>query len=359
MRLLVVNGPNLNLLGTREPDVYGSTTLAQLEEKIRDWGDALGVGTDLIQSNSEQELIESIHKSDHDGIVINPGAFTHTSRALADALAGVELPAVEVHISNIMQREPWRRSSVLTGVAVKSIYGRGPIGYRHALLHHVNRAAHQWETVPYGPHPDNYGDLRRAGRGLVVLVHGGFWRSEWALDTMESIAVDLARRGVNTWNIEYRRLGTGGGWPASAHDVLTALEFTPRLGLDHVPPTVIGHSAGGQLAVWAASRARPRVGRVIGLGAVTNLELHASTGMFGAVEARALLDGGAPARVDPGGVPLTLFHGDDDDLVSAEQPIEMANRGSADLVEVAEGHFALIDPSKSHWDRVLALITQS
>lgn len=357
MRVLVVNGPNLNLLGAREPEVYGSTALSELEDKIRHWAASLETETDFVQSNSEAELIEAIHQSDHDGIVINPGAFTHTSRALADALAGVPVPAVEVHISNVMERELWRRTSVLEGVVVKSIFGRGPIGYRDALRHHVNRVSFEYETVTYGPHSDNFGDLRRGGQGLVVLVHGGFWRSEWALDTMESIAVDLSRRGLNTWNIEYRRLDERVGWPAPAHDVLTALEFTPRLGLGHAPVTVIGHSAGGHLALWAGARARPPVEKIIGLAPITDLVMHASSSMFGASEAQKLLDAGAPRSVTPGATPAVLFHDTDDELVPPGQSRQLSDGQAVELVEVAGGHFGLLDPSKDPWQLVLREIT--
>ena len=356
MRFLVINGPNLDLLGTREPEVYGSTTLTELEAKVRDWAVSLDVEVDLIQSNAESVLIEAVHASDHDGIVINPGALTHTSRALADALSGVAIPSVEVHISNIMERESWRRESVLSDVAVRSIFGRGLVGYRDALRHHINRRSFATERLAYGPHHENFGDVRRGGSGLIILVHGGFWRSEWALDTMESLAVDLARRGFNTWNIEYRRMGTGGGWPASGHDVLTALEFAPRVSPEDVP-TVIGHSAGGHLAIWAGTRAKPAVGAVVGLAPLTGLEQHASSRMFGARESRLLLDQGAPAVLRAGGMKLSLFHGTDDEWVPLEHSRRLLEDEEVRLSPVSEGHFELLDPSRGHWEGVIETIT--
>lgn len=356
MHLLVINGPNLDLLGTREPDVYGSTTLAQLEDKIRVWGQSLGVEIDLVQSNAESDLIDAVHRSNHDGIVINPGALTHTSRALADALSGVDVPAVEVHISNIMEREVWRRTSVLTPVAVNSIYGRGIAGYRDALRHHVNRAAFEYETVSYGPHSENVGDMRRAGANLVVLVHGGFWRSEWTRDTMESIAVDLARRGLSTWNVEYRRLGTGGGWPASAHDVRTAVEFTPRLGFENGPLAVIGHSAGGYLAMSTVDRIHPQP-KLIGLAPITDLAAHASSGLFGATEAGQLLDSGAPERLDPSTARSTLVHGAQDELVPPSHSERLSGTATTDVRLVQGGHFELLDPAKEHWPQVVEFVS--
>lgn len=356
MRVLVVNGPNLDRLGTREPDIYGSTTLAELESRVEAWATSLDVDVDFFQSNHEGEMIDTIHESDHEAIVINPGALTHTARALADALAAVDLPVVEVHISNVKERESWRSWSVLDGVAVYSIYGRSLSGYRDALRHLTNRRAFEFETIPYGPHPANVGDLRRGGSGLVVLVHGGFWRHEWTRDTMESLAVDLAERGHNTWNIEYRRIGAGGGWPGSGHDVLTALEFVPRLGLDVATATVVGHSAGGHLGIWAGGRAPSGVGKVIGLAPITDLHMHSRSGMFGAKEAQQLLDDGAPIVLEPGSVPIVSFHGDEDDLVPPDHSSQFSEQQGTRHVPVSEGHFELLDPTRDHWADVTAEI---
>ncbi len=349
MRVLVVNGPNLDRLGSREPEVYGSTTLTELSQKIDGWAGSLGLEAEHFQSNSEGALIDAIHESDHDAIIVNPGALTHTSRSLADALASVEAPVVEVHISNVREREEWRRHSVLDGVANYTIYGRGLVGYHHALRHVVNRLATPFQTVSYGPHRDNIGDLRKGGSGLVVLVHGGFWRHEWTRDTMESLAVDLAERGYNTWNIEYRRIGTGGGWPGSAHDVLTALEFIPRLDLDVVSATVIGHSAGGYLSIWAGERAISSAGKIIALAPVTDLTLHSGSDSFGADEALILLDGGAPELLQPDTVPVISFHGSEDELV----PAEHSTRLPASHELVTGGHFELLDPGREQWRRIL------
>jgi len=135
-RLLVLHGPNLNLLGHREPAVYGSTTLAEVDAMLAAEAARLGVGLETLQSNAEHVLIERVHAARTDGtswIIINPGAFTHTSIALRDALVGVALPFIEVHISNVHAREPFRRHSVLADVAVGVICGLGPAGYVLAL----------------------------------------------------------------------------------------------------------------------------------------------------------------------------------------------------------------------------------
>jgi 3-dehydroquinate dehydratase-2 len=256
MRFLVVNGPNLDLLGTREPEVYGSTTLADLEAMIEGWATAMGAEAECIQSNSEAEIIDHIHDFGGDAVVINPGAFTHTSHAIADAIRGTGVQAVEVHISNIKEREPWRAESFIAAASVRTIYGRGLVGYRDAMRHLRNRAVVPLRVVRYGPHEDNIGDLRRGDdrSELAVFVHGGLWRREYERDTTESLAVDMTTRGFDTWNIEYRRLGNGGGWPASGHDVLMALDSIPRLGVEPRRVVVVGHSAGSQLLMWAAQR---------------------------------------------------------------------------------------------------------
>jgi 3-dehydroquinate dehydratase-2 len=134
--LLLLNGPNLNLLGTREPAVYGSTTLAQVEQAAAEQAAAAGAQLAAFQSNHEGALIDRIHAARNEGvdfIVINPGGYTHTSVALRDALAGVAIPFVEVHISNIYQRESFRHHSYLSAIAKGTICGLGTEGYRFAV----------------------------------------------------------------------------------------------------------------------------------------------------------------------------------------------------------------------------------
>lgn len=135
MRILLINGPNLNLLGTREPEIYGTLTLNDIEELVRKEAQTLGVDTSFFQSNHEGEIVDFIQQQapDADGIIINPGAFTHYSLSLRDALAACGLPVVEVHISNIHGREPFRRRTVTGEVARGLIAGLGWRGYVAAL----------------------------------------------------------------------------------------------------------------------------------------------------------------------------------------------------------------------------------
>lgn len=133
--VLILNGPNLNLLGTRQPDVYGATTLDDVEAMCAETATTLGLMIACAQSNHEGVLIDQIHaaKGVHDGIILNAGAYTHTSIALMDAIASVELPVVEVHLSNIHARESFRHTSYIAPVAVGQICGFGAKGYLMAL----------------------------------------------------------------------------------------------------------------------------------------------------------------------------------------------------------------------------------
>jgi 3-dehydroquinate dehydratase-2 len=135
-RLLLLNGPNLNLLGTREPALYGAATLASIEQRVAVLARELGHELSAFQSNAEHALIDRIHQAGREGvayIIFNPGGFSHTSVALRDALLGVAVPFIEVHLSNIHAREPFRRHSYFTDVAVGCVLGLGALGYELAV----------------------------------------------------------------------------------------------------------------------------------------------------------------------------------------------------------------------------------
>jgi 3-dehydroquinate dehydratase-2 len=135
MRISVLNGVNLDVLGRRDPAVYGGVTLSELETSIYAWGRELGQQVTCRQTNSEGEYIDWIHDaySWADGVVVNPAAWTHYSWAVRDALEPLQVPIVEVHLSNIEEREEWRRFSVVSELAAKRVMGKGPEGYREAL----------------------------------------------------------------------------------------------------------------------------------------------------------------------------------------------------------------------------------
>lgn len=145
MKVLLINGPNLNLLGTREPEVYGSSNLQDIETSIKEYFQSKGSQCDCFQSNHEGKIIDYLHDNrDADFIIINPGGLTHTSVSLRDALASIDTPFVEVHISNIHARESFRHFSYLSAISSGSIVGCGVYGYQMAadlILHHLNKSS--------------------------------------------------------------------------------------------------------------------------------------------------------------------------------------------------------------------------
>lgn len=136
MKILVLNGPNLNLLGRREPDVYGRMTLPELDGSCRDWGAEIGATIECRQSNHEGALVDWLHAADDEaagGVVLNPGGLTHTSVVLRDAIAGIPVPVIEVHLSNVHAREPFRHASLVSAVCAGTVTGIGALGYRAAI----------------------------------------------------------------------------------------------------------------------------------------------------------------------------------------------------------------------------------
>ncbi|WP_370325011.1 type II 3-dehydroquinate dehydratase [Euzebya sp.] len=376
MRVLLLNGPNLNLLGTRRPEVYGTTTLDDLETLVRGWAADLGVThVQAYQSNHEGHLIDRLHaaRGGVDGIVFNPGAFTHTSYALHDAIEAVEIPTVETHISDVESREPWRRRSVVRPACVHTVYGRGVESYRWALRHLVARARRPVERLRYADGAEQFVDLRFPdGSGpwpLAVLVHGGFWRHQWTSDTTELSALDLVDRGVACANVEYRRVGEaggGGGGRASVEDVAAAVRFAledPRV--DAARWSIAGHSAGGQLALAAVASLRDVVAPpalAVSMAGCVDLEAAIAEGVgdgaaaayVGEEDPAAL----SPVRLVPLGVPLTAVHGRLDESVPPGQSDSLVRAATAagddiDLVEFPDGHhFEFLDPAEPMWQAV-------
>jgi len=379
MRIVIINGPNLNLIGTRSPEIYGSTSLEELEGTCRSWAADLGATIETYQSNHEGDLIDRLHAArDADGVVINPGAFTHYSYAIRDAIEAIGIPTVEVHISNVRDREPWRRISVVADVCVATIFGRGIIGYRDAIRHLVARAAWPVETITYGPDPDHVGDLRIPhGAGphpVAVLLHGGFWRNTVARDLLDAAAVDLTERGWATWNVEFARVGGGGGWRATTTDVATAIrslaDFAEGHQLDLKRVIAVGHGSGGQLALQAAvGHNEPAISAVVALAPIGDLEAAHRAGIGGdAVNAFVRRTpeqsperyaAASPIRNLPIGVPLLVVHGDEDDRVPAAISRSFAGRaadeGDTVVYHELEGveHNDLIDPATLAWDKVV------
>jgi acetyl esterase/lipase len=213
----------------------------------------------------------------------------------------------------------------------------------------------------YGPDPSQYGVLYGEGP-VAVLIHGGFWKAEYGLELMDALCADLASRGWAAWNIEYRRLGNGGGVPETLEDVSAAIDRLAELpGVDLSRVVTIGHSAGGHLAAWAATRDHHRVAvtGVVSQAGVLDLqrawELRLSNGVV-----ERFLKGGptavaSPIERLPLGVPALLTHGGKDDIV----PVEISQRfaeasGATLIVEPDEDHFGHLDPENPLWKAVLA-----
>lgn len=229
-------------------------------------------------------------------------------------------------------------------------------------------------TLRYGDHADQVADLRvPVGAGphpVAVLLHGGFWREPYRRDLMDPLAEDLTAQGWATWNLEYRRVGGAGGWPATLDDVAAGITALADQPVDLARLLLVGHSAGGHLALWAASLGPAAL--VVSLAGVSDLEEAAELGL-GDRAAQELLGGtpaevperyatASPARLFPLRAPLLLVHGDADDQV----PVSTARRFAAlaavagspcELLELpGVDHFAVIDPATPAWSATLAAV---
>ncbi len=234
------------------------------------------------------------------------------------------------------------------------------------------------ETIAYGDDPAQFGELTRpsgTSLGVVVVVHGGFWKSEYDLDLGRPLAADLVERGWAAWNIEYRRVGGGGGFPTTFDDVHAAIEKLADLDVDTTRVVTLGHSAGGHLATWAAARGRfdewpttVPVTEVVSQAGVLDLTSAFTDGLgAGAVRAfmgaepgpdYALAD---PTRQLPLDVPVWCVHGTADAVVPPSQSAEYVDRATsagatAELVEVEGDHFVVIDPTSEAWTRTVEIL---
>ncbi|MDN4173507.1 prolyl oligopeptidase family serine peptidase [Nocardioides sp. SOB77] len=238
--------------------------------------------------------------------------------------------------------------------------------------------------IEYGQDPSQFGELHLPSgepRGVVVVVHGGFWRSQYDLSLGTPLAVDLARRGWAAWNIEYRRVGSGpgggGGAPETFDDIAAAVDALRETGLDLSTVVAVGHSAGGHLAAWAASRTRDErwaggVGLtgIVSQAGVLDLRRAISEGVGQTAVPDLLGTDPDPAAVDPAydpqqqlplDVPLWCVHGREDDIVPINQSEEYvaaatAAGASAELVAVDGDHFVVIDPAGDAWARIVAIL---
>lgn len=362
MRILAVTGPGV-------------------DGRCRIWAARLGVEVDLFAGDALEGLRARIPA---DAYLLAPGAAGFASGELAAAVAGAGAPVVAVDPANLRKTGIDPSAGPLGRVCHRVIYGRGDDTARYALAHLVHRLRGRWRTEAYGSHPDQVGDLwppadgREAGPAapVAVLVHGGFWYHAWERDLMDGLAADLADRGFAVWNLEHRRVGAGGGWPATGEDVAAGLDHLavltseePRLDLGRV--SVIGHSAGGQLALWAASRPPGPVPirQVVGLAAICDLAAARREGVGGrsverlldtAPDPHAALRDASPCEHLPLGVPQLLVHADDDEQVPASQSRHhwRAAREAGDSAELvvlpSGGHFSLIDPGAAGWATVTA-----
>ncbi len=376
MRILIINGPNLNLLGSREPPVYGTATLADLEGEWRRRAMIHTASVETFQSNHEGAIVDVLNDAvgRYDGLIINAGALTHYSYSLRDAVAASGLRSVEVHISNVYEREEWRHFSVLSDVCELTIVGRGTDGYLHAIDHLLASCINPPTVAMYSDHDDAMLDLRvPTGDGphpVAVLIHGGFWGDVWKRDLMDPMAVALAELGWATANIEYTR-GPGSHVSAIA-DVEAAVRWISdnanehRLDADRV--VAVGHSAGGYLALRLAHDSS---------GIAAALPLAAVSDLAAMSEARpdddpvAMFLGetreDAPRLWDQAeltgrpSVPVHLLHGmEDKSVLPTQSEAYVQLRGGTTPITIISGcdHMDIIDPNSESWPSVVEALEQ-
>lgn len=248
---------------------------------------------------------------------------------------------------------------------------QGVDGFRWGIRHCAFAQRWPFETLPYGLIDDQLMDRRRPRRdprhSVAVLVHGGFWMQAWRRDLMDGVAVHLTERGWETWNVEYGRIGGTGGWPQSVDDVVAAIEAVCTEA-DAAQVTVIGHSAGAQLALAAAARCPERLTRVVALAGLCDLAAARDQRLGGGAVERFLdgtaVEAASPIESLPLGVPVLLAHCVADSVVPVEQSRRYAEEAEAagddvDSLELDDGdHMSLIEPDAA-WRAVVPLLTQA
>jgi acetyl esterase/lipase len=358
-----------------------------LEELLASWHASSGVTSEIAVTNGPQQMLAEVvaGMDEADGVVVTPSDWSDL-HIVADAL-----PRSPGIVAVGMDEADAAEGGASAAWGIPAIRGRGLDGFRWAVAWLRQRLDYPFQELAYGDHPDQIADLRLPAGGdtrfpVAVFLHGGFWRERWVRDTIEPIAIDLARRGFATLNVEYRRVSAGfQGWRDTAGDVADAIDHLADLGgqLDLSRIVLIGHSAGAQLAAWAVKRR----GLAVGSRPVHPAAAVLLAGMVDLTEAatRGLGDTGNPTVAFLGGhaqqrsgdyecasprsnLPLGLAQivvqgmRDSPDLVDmARTYAEEAKAAGDQLVylEFEDGdHFTVITPSSDEWDLTVEAITR-
>ncbi|HWE80516.1 MAG TPA: alpha/beta hydrolase [Gaiellaceae bacterium] len=360
-RVLIFDGPGVSV----DP-----STMALYAKR---WEGSLGVSIRVAASEGGDPAAELLRAAEGiDVAVVNPGA--------ADL---VDVLPPEILTAFVGFSYPGTPAVRFDRGPIEDIAGRTLDGYRWALKYLLACCEWPLSIYRYGEERDQVAELRLPeGAGphpVVVLIHGGAWKAMWRKDLMASMAVDFARRGLATWNVEFRRLGGGGGWPTTFDDLSSAIgalcDVAEEVGVDCARSVFIGHSSGGHLALWAAATGKTplRPAGVVSLAGLSDLVEGARRRMFGGDNTAAELLGGLPEEVPeryasasprallPLGVPQTLVQGLEDhlqDLVDQNRVHARAADAAGDTVRLVEiegaTHMDLIEPTSPAWPIVAA-----
>jgi acetyl esterase/lipase len=336
---------------------------------------ALDLGVTAAFAGDEAELSRLLDEHDpRAGLMLA----TEVPAALERLAAMTATPRAWIGLRVAVAEPP----AVLVEAGVQIVRGRGFDALPWGLKSLLARARMPFSTHIYGPHRDQVADLRvpdaPGPHPVVVLIHGGAWRANWERDLMDPMAVDLGERGYATWNLDYRRVGTGGGWPTTFEDVGAGIDALAGVDvpLDLERLVVLGHSAGGQLALWAAAQpgARVKPALILSIAGVPDLIEGAERGVYErAIE--GLMDGlpadhpadyaaASPAELLPIGTPQLLVHGlrdlaDNVDMNRVYAARALAAGDRLEMVELPDSdHFDLIEPGTPGWETVAGLLSE-